>query len=78
MLNVDPEPTGYSWHCLMCNAYGPGGQTGYAEHYRDTHKHGDRMTFMDFLREARAEHKLTGTRAWDWAHSAWVEYENNQ
>jgi hypothetical protein len=68
----------YSWHCVLCDAFGYGGVAGYGRHYDSSHKTKDRATYMDFLREARTEHKLRGVAAWDWAHSAWAEYEANQ
>ena len=78
MLADRPETGKYSWNCLLCEAFGHGGQAGYTRHYESTHANGGRATFMDFLREARGEQKLSGAAAWDWAHKEWLEYENNQ
>lgn len=80
MLNTeDVHGVGkYSWHCILCDAFGYGGPTGYERHYGTSHANGNRATYMDFLREARTEHKLRGVAAWDWAHNAWAEYEANQ
>ena len=67
----------YSWHCILCNAFGYGGTTAYERHYKTSHAKSHRATYIDYLREARNEHGLNGAAAYQWAHSAWAEYERN-
>jgi hypothetical protein len=71
------EPAKYSWRCTLCDADGFGGAAGYAVHYRVWHTEPNR-TYTGFLIEARNEHGLKGTAAYEWAHSAYSEYVKNQ
>lgn len=73
-----PEAGKYSWHCLLCDSFGYRGGAGYEQHYETTHRNGQAATYLDFLKEARSEHKLGGAAAYEWAHAAWVEHERNQ
>ena len=67
----------YTWRCLECQAFGSGGAPAFATHYRVNHQV-PVATYTGFLIEARDEHGLTGADAYQWAHSAYAEYINNQ
>ena len=67
----------YTWRCLECTAKGFGGAPAFAVHYRVNHQ-APVPTYTGFLIEARDEHGLMGTDAYQWAHSAYTEYVNNQ
>ena len=67
----------YTWRCLECSAKGFGGASAFAVHYRVNHQ-APVPTYTGFLIEARDEHGLMGTEAYQWAHSAYAEYVNNQ
>jgi hypothetical protein len=71
------DPAVYSWRCTLCEAFGYGGAPAFAVHYRVTHQEPTR-TYTGFLIEAREEHGLKGTDAYQWAHSAYSEYVKNQ
>ena len=66
----------YSWRCTLCEADGHGGAPAFAAHYRT--KHQTPPTFTGYLIDAREEHGLQGTAAYQWAHSAYSEYVKNQ
>ena len=66
----------WAWQCKLCEAEGYGGPSAFTTHYAAVHI--DRApTYQSFLQEARNEHGLRGTAAYEWAHSAWAEYERN-
>jgi hypothetical protein len=67
----------YAWRCVLCEAAGYGGAGAYDVHYRTQHTTRE-PTYIDYLREARNEHGLSGAAAYQWAHAAWAEYERNQ
>lgn len=67
----------YAWRCTLCEAAGFGGPSAFTKHY-DVEHTTPQPTYISFLREARNEHGLKGTAAYQWAHSAWAEYERNQ
>lgn len=71
------EPAIYSWRCTLCDAHGHGGASAFATHYRVTHQE-PKPTYTGYLIEAREEHGLRGTSAYQWAHSAYAEYVKNQ
>ena len=67
----------YAWRCTLCEAAGYGGPSAFTTHYETVHTT-PTPTYLSFLREARNEHGLRGAAAYQWAHSAWNEYEANQ
>jgi hypothetical protein len=71
------EPAKYSWECTLCGAKGMGGGSKFAVHYRVQHQE-PTPTYTGYLIEAREERGLTGTAAYQWAHSAYAEYVRNQ
>ena len=74
------EPQGtfrYAWRCTLCEADGYGGASAFAVHYKSEH-YQPTPTYLDYLREARNEHKLNGAAAYEWAHAAWADYERSQ
>lgn len=71
------EPAMYSWRCTLCDAHGHGGPREFATHYRVLHQV-PTASYTGFLIEAREEHGLRGTAAYQWAHSAYWEYVKNQ
>ena len=70
-------PHAYAWRCIECQASGYGGASAFTKHYL-AHHSDPTPTYLSFLREARSEHGLRGAAAYQWAHSAWTEYEKNQ
>lgn len=70
------DPVAYSWRCTLCDATGFGGGPAFVKHYQN--KHQSPATYTGFLIEAREEHGLNGAAAYQWAHSAYVEYVKNQ
>jgi hypothetical protein len=70
------DPAVYSWRCTLCEAFGHGGASAFAVHYRVVHQN-PTPTYQTFLIEAREEHGLKGTAAYQWAHAAYVEYVKN-
>ena len=77
MLGDEPGPGRFAWRCIVCEKGGYGGASAYTIHYMANHSE-PTPTYIDFLREARNEHGLKGAAAYQWAHNAWTEYENNQ
>ena len=77
MLGDEPGPGTYAWRCIECQAGGYGGASAFTIHYLAHHSE-PAPTYLSFLREARNEHGLRGAAAYQWAHSAWNEYEANQ
>jgi hypothetical protein len=75
---LGPDLGAYSWRCTLCDANGYGGAPAYEAHYGYMHTTTRTPTYIDFVREARNEHGLKGTAAYEWAHSAWNEYQKNQ
>lgn len=70
------DPVAYSWRCTLCDRFGFGGALAFVKHYQKNHQ--SPATYTGFLIEAREEHGLKGAAAYQWAHSAYVEYVKNQ
>jgi len=77
LTETEGGPHAYSWRCIECQASGYGGAAAFTTHYLAHHSE-PTPTYLSFLREARTEHGLRGAAAYQWAHSAWNEYERNQ
>ena len=77
MLAEPPGTLRYGWRCTLCEADGYGGASAFAVHYKSEHSQ-PTPTYLDYLREARNEHKLNGAAAYEWAHAAWADYERSQ
>ena len=77
VLANPPGTARYAWRCLVCEAFGYGGAAAYEVHYQVAHVGTPTPTYTGYLIEAREEHGLKGSAAYEWAHAAYVEYVKN-
>ena len=77
MLAEPPGSGQFAWRCIECQAGGYGGASAFTVHYIANHSE-PKPTYTNYLIEARTEHGLKGTAAYEWAHKAYDEYLRNQ